>query len=121
MVTVITTTVTCSAVASPRQPNRKVWRNFVDNSGWNNKGMVSLTGLVNPNYGIAGLDGAIHLAVDCFNATKVVPFAVVFSVITRAIIALFFVVAMQYRIGDIEAVLTSSTVQDSSMHESVSL
>lgn len=83
--------------------------------------MVSLTGLVNPNYGIAGLDGAIHLAVDCSNATKVVPFAVVFSVITGAIIALFFVVAMQYRIGDIEAVLTSSTVQDSSMHESVSL
>ena len=86
-----------------------MWGNFVNDSGWNNKGVVFLTGLVNPNYGFGGLDGAIHLAEDCFNATQVVPFAVVFSVLTGAATALFFAVAMMYCISDVGAVLSTST------------
>lgn len=90
IVTLITSSATCLAVASPKQPSSKVWANFVNESGWQNKGIAYLTGLVNPNYGFGGLDGAIHLAEDYRNATEVVPFAVIFSILTGVVTGLFF-------------------------------
>lgn len=109
IVTLITYSATCLAVASPKQPSSKVWANFVNESGWQNKGIAFLTGLVNPNYGFGGLDSAIDLAEDCRNATEVVPFAVIFSILTGVVTALFFVVVMMYCLGDIGAVLATST------------
>ena len=107
----MTSTVTCLATASPKQPSSKVWGGFVNESGWSNKGIVFLTGLVNPNYGFGGLDGSIHLAEDCINATTVVPLATIFSILTAVITALFFAVSMLYCISDIESVLSTRTGQ----------
>lgn len=70
-----------------------------------------MTGLVNPNYGFGGLDGSIHLAEDCINATTVVPLATIFSILTAVITALFFAVSMLYCISDIESVLSTRTGQ----------
>ena len=104
-----TSTITCLARASPKQPSSRIWGGFVNDSGWSNKGVVFLTGLVNPNYGFGGLDGSIHLAEDCINATKVVPLATIVSIVTAVVTALFFAVAMLYCIIDIGLVLSTRT------------
>ena len=109
IVTFTTLTVTCLAIASPKQPSSKVWGGFVNDSGWSNRGIVFLTGLANPNYGFGGLDGSIHLAEDCINATKVVPLATIFSVVTAIVTALVFAVSMLYCISDIRSVLATRT------------
>lgn len=111
IVTFTTTIVTCLAVASPKQPARKIWGGFVNESGWSNKGIVFLTGLVNPNFGFGGLDGSIHLAEDCINATTVVPLATIFSIVTGVVTAFLFAVAMLYCITDIGSVLSTRTGQ----------
>ena len=81
----------------------------MNDSGWKQNGIVFLTGLVNPNYGFAGLDGGIHLAEDCFNAAKMIPLALIFSVLTGVATALFFAVSMLYCISDIDQVLSTKT------------
>lgn len=111
IVTFITMIVTCLAIASPKQPSSKIWGGFINDSGWSNKGIVFLTGLVSPNYGFAGLDGSIHLAEDCINATTVVPFSTICSVVTGFFTGFFFSVAMLYCISDMGSLLSSPTEQ----------
>ncbi|KAL9122703.1 MAG: hypothetical protein Q9187_000741 [Circinaria calcarea] len=109
IVSFITITITCLAVANPKQPSGNIWGGFINETGWSNKGIVFLTGLVNPNYGFAGLDGAIHLAEDCLDAARTVPLATIFSLVIGVITAFFFAVAMLYCISDIRAVLSTRT------------
>ena len=89
----------------------KVWGGFINDSGWSNKAIVFLTGLVSPNYGFAGLDGSIHLAEDCINATTVVPLATICSVATGYFTAFIFSVALLYCIGDMGSILSTRTGQ----------
>ena len=103
--------VTCLATANLKQPSSKIWSGFFNDSGWSNKGIVFLTGLVSPNYGFAGLNGSIHLAEDCINATTVVPLATIYSVVTGFITAFFFAIAILYCMGDIGSILSSRTGQ----------
>ena len=99
--------VACLARASPKLPSSYVWTEFVnDGTGWSN-GVVFLVGLVNPNFGFIGVDGAIHLAEDAKNAVAAVPWALVATVLIGFVTAFPFVVAMFYCISDAALVLNS--------------
>lgn len=56
-----------------------------------------------------GLDGALHLAEDCQNPTKVVPQAIMSTVMIGAVAAFLFSVGMSYSIVDLDAVLETRT------------
>ena len=64
-----------------------------------------MTGLVNPTYGFAGLDGAIYLAEDCFNSAKTVPRAICYSLSVGFVTAFFFTVSMLYSLKDVQMAL----------------
>ena len=99
--------ITCLARASPKLPSSIVWTMFAnEDTGWSN-GIVFLTGLLNPNFGFVGVDGAIHLAEDAKNAIMAVPWALVATVLIGFITAFPFVVAMVYCISDAGSVLAS--------------
>lgn len=100
--------ITCLAIAGPKQPNEYVWNTFVNDSGWSD-GVVFLTGLVNPNFMYSGLDGAIHLAEDCINASTAVPQALMATIVIGFVTTFAFVVAMFYCISDFDAVLGTPT------------
>jgi len=68
-----------------------------------------MTGLVNPNYMYAGIDGAIHLAEECANAAVTVPRALVSTWIIGFITSFTFAIAMTYSISDFDAVISSVT------------
>ena len=99
--------ITCLARATPKLSSSFVWTVFVNGgTGWNN-GIIFLTGLVNPNFGFVGIDGAIHLAEDAKNAAAAVPWALVATVVIGFLTAFPFVVAMFYCISDAKRVLAS--------------
>ncbi|KAI9842349.1 MAG: hypothetical protein M1838_003165 [Thelocarpon superellum] len=102
-------TVACLAIAYPKQSNSYVWTNFVNDSGWSSDGLVFLTGLINPNFGLAGIDGAVHLAEDCANAATAVPWALVSVMLISSVSAFWFTVSMFYCISDPTAVLDTPT------------
>lgn len=68
-----------------------------------------MTGLININYGFAGLDGAIHLADECLNAATVVPWALVSAFLANFGTAAMFMIAMLYCIRDFDSVLNTPT------------
>ena len=99
--------IACLAMASPKAPADEVWTLFVnEGTGWPN-GVVFLVGIVNPNFGFVGIDGAVHLAEDAINAATAVPWALVAGVGIGFLTAFPFVVAMFYCINDVNAILES--------------
>jgi choline transport protein len=101
--------ISCLAVSSPKQASNYVWTYFLNaETGWPD-GVVFLTGLVNPNYMFAGIDGAIHLAEDCINAKTAVPHALFATLMIGFFTSFVFAIAMLYSIADYDAVLTTIT------------
>ena len=102
--------ITCLAIAEPKKPSDYVWQEFTNNNtGWSPDALVFLIGLINPTYGFGGLDGAIHLAEDCFDPARTVPRAICYSLGVGFITAFFFTVSMLYCIKDIQEALNSRT------------
>ncbi|KAK1967335.1 amino acid transporter [Colletotrichum sublineola] len=100
-------TVTCLARSEHKQDDAFVWTAFVNESGWSSRGIVFLTGLLNPNFIYSGLDGAIHLAEECTNASSAIPRALISTVTIGFVSAFTFSVAMLYSFTDLEPVLSS--------------
>ena len=102
-------TVACLVSAGPKQRSASVWQGFDNDTGWNADGVVFIMGLASLNYGFAGLDGAVHLAEDCTNATSAVPLALLSAVGIGFVTTMYFVVALLYCIKDFQAVINSPT------------
>lgn len=96
-------------MSSPKQPSSYVWTTFINSSGYASDGIVFLTGLVNPNYMYAGIDGAIHLAEECVNAATAVPYALMSTIVIGFVTSFFFTVAMVYSMSDFDAVVGTAT------------
>ena len=101
--------ITCLAITQPKQSSYYVWRQFINETGWESNGLVFLLGLINPTLGFGGLDGAIHLAEDSLAAAKTVPRALCLSLLIGFATSFFFVVSMLYSVKDIEAAIASRT------------
>ena len=101
--------IACLAITQPKQSSYAVWHNLINDTGWDSNGFVFLLGLINPTYGFGGLDGAVHLAEDCFEPAKTVPRALCYSLVIGFVTAFFFAVAMLYCVKDIEAAIDSRT------------
>lgn len=57
----------------------------------------------------AGFDGALHLAEECIEPSKVVPRALIATVITGSITAFVFAVGMACSLSNLTAVLNTPT------------
>ena len=101
--------IACLAIAKPKQSNHFVWHKFINETGWKSDLLVFLSGLINPNYGFGGIDGAIHLAEDCFDPARTVPRAICYSLVIGFATAFFFTVAMLYSMQDVQAAINSRT------------
>lgn len=86
-----------------------VWTTFINQCGWKSNGIAFLTGMINPNYIYAGIDGAIHLAEECGNATTAVPYALMSTLVIGFITSFVFVMSMLYCLTDMTAVIETST------------
>lgn len=87
-----------------------VWTYYPDHDWtWDSRGLVFLTGMANPNFMYAGIDGAIHLAEECTDATKTVPRALFSSIVIGFVTAFPFAIAMLYCLTDIDKVMEDLT------------
>lgn len=102
--------ITCVARAPSYQSNDFVWKDFTNETGWSNNGIVFLIGLVVPNYAWSGIDGALHLAEEALNASTAVPRALVCTWIVGFFTTFTFCVAIMYSAQDWEAILSTPTL-----------
>lgn len=101
--------ITCLVLAEPKQSSYQVWHSFINDTGWSSNGLVFLLGLINPTYGFGGLDGAVHLAEDCFEPAKTVPRALCCSLVVGFATAFVLVLSMLYSVQDVEEAILSRT------------
>ncbi|KAJ2982100.1 hypothetical protein NQ176_g1620 [Zarea fungicola] len=104
-------TVTCSARAQQRPSTAAVWTTIVNDSGWPD-GVLFLIGTLTPQFMFVGFDGALHLAEECLNPSKVVPKAILITVGIGFVTAFSFAIGMSYSITELDVALNSRTGSD---------
>lgn len=63
--------VTVVACAPSHQSSEFVFRNWINNTGWENNVICFITGLVNPLYSLGGLDGVSHITEEMPNVSNI--------------------------------------------------
>lgn len=102
--------ITCLSRAESFNSASFVWANFsAPEGGWKSHAVVFLTGMSNPNFMYAGIDGAIHLAEECTNASKTVPKALFSTICVGFVTAFPFAIAMLYTLTDFAKVTEDAT------------
>lgn len=107
LLTFFITMVTCLAMAYPKMSSDMVWTTFVNNTGWDNNGIVFLTGLLNSAFMYSGLDSTIHLAEECTNPKRAIPLALLSTVVVGFITSFVYTISIAYSIVDIESLSQS--------------
>ncbi|KAF4972493.1 hypothetical protein FSARC_965 [Fusarium sarcochroum] len=102
-------TITCLSRTSSYNSNDFVWKTFINKTGWNSDAVVFLTGMANPNFMFAGIDGAVHLAEEVTDAAKTVPRALMSTIAIGFTTAFAFPLAMLYSLDDFDKVLENAT------------
>lgn len=95
-------------VLGPRTSHSGVWSTFVD-AGWGNQGLACMIGFITSAGAFAGGDAAAHMAEELKNAPKVLPRAMMWTVIANGGMGLIMLVTFLYTMGDVDAALASPT------------
>ncbi|ERF74098.1 hypothetical protein EPUS_06367 [Endocarpon pusillum Z07020] len=86
-----------------------VFTDFESRVGWNSRGIAWCVGLLTTAFPFTGYDGACHMSEEIEHAEKVVPRALVTSVVLNGLLGFGFVIALLFSMGDLENVLASPT------------
>lgn len=103
----IITSVVCPVLSSSRPDTTEVWSQFINSSGGWPNGISFLIGLSTPSYMLVGLDATMHLAEECTEPARVIPKAIISTVIAGIFTAFTFAVAMCYSHSDFSSLLDS--------------
>ncbi|XEV01471.1 hypothetical protein FSHL1_006758 [Fusarium sambucinum] len=101
--------VTCLSRTSSYQSSDFVWKTFINNTGWKSDAVVFLTGVANPNFMFAGIDGAVHLAEEVTGAAKTIPRSLISTIVIGFTTAFAFTLAMLYSLNNFDEVLKNAT------------
>lgn len=96
-------------VLAPRTPHALVWNNFQDGGGWGSIGLACLVGMLTNVGAFVGSDAAAHMSEELRNASKVLPRAMLTTVISNGCLGFVMLVTLLYTIGDLESVLGTAT------------
>jgi choline transport protein len=95
------------AKAPSYQSDTFVWGTYTDKIGWTSPFVVVSTGLVNPGYVYAGLDGAVHIAEEVLNPKKVIPLTLLATVGMAFVTGFAISIALAYTVQDLTAAASS--------------
>ncbi|KAL4806319.1 amino acid/polyamine transporter I [Aspergillus unguis] len=107
--TFLVITITCPARSHVPIDSHEVWTILTNGSGGWPNGISFLTALSTPQFMLGGLDATLHLAEECLNPERVVPKAVIITVIVGFLTAFPFAIGIIYSYSDIASSLTSKT------------
>ncbi|KAH8429663.1 putative choline transport protein [Aspergillus melleus] len=107
--TFLVITIACPARSAIDVDSSQVWTHFVNGSGGWPDGISFLTGLSTPQFMLSGLDATLHLAEECLEPERIVPRAVLVTVLVGFLTAFPFSVAILYSVKDVGSSLESVT------------
>ena len=96
-------------VLAPKGSPSFVFAQFTDLAGWNSNGLAWFIGLISSNLGFIGYDGPCHLAEEVRNASTVVPWAMIGTILLNGSLGFAITIAFSFTLGDLETGLKSPT------------
>ncbi|WQF76365.1 Putative amino acid/polyamine transporter I [Colletotrichum destructivum] len=97
-------------ISSPKhRPAEWVFTEFINNTGWPSDSIAYITGLISSNWAFNGLDGAVHMAEEVVNPERVIPIALLGTVVIGFCTAWTFAIAMMVSINDYDSMAATPT------------
>ncbi|KAL1617775.1 hypothetical protein SLS56_010839 [Neofusicoccum ribis] len=93
-------------VLSPRTTAAKVFGEFSNFGGWSSVGGATIVGMITPTGSLAGFDAAAHMAEEVRDASKVVPRAMITTIILNGLMGLIMIITFCFCITDLETLLS---------------
>ncbi|PSN72507.1 amino acid transporter [Corynespora cassiicola Philippines] len=101
--------ITLVVLAPVKSTSAQVWAQFLNQGGYESKGVSFFVGLITPVFAFAGADGAIHMCEEIKHATRVLPWALIGSVAINGLTGFAMLIGILYCIGDIDKALETPT------------
>ncbi|KAH8697644.1 putative choline transporter Hnm1 [Talaromyces proteolyticus] len=101
--------VTVVACAPTHQTNEFVFRNWINNTGWENNVICFITGLVNPLYSLGGLDGVTHITEEMPNPSRNAPLAIAITLTIAFGTGVTYLITLMFSVQDYAALSTTNT------------
>ncbi|MCJ1299474.1 hypothetical protein MMC08_002266 [Hypocenomyce scalaris] len=89
-----------------------VFGTFINAAGWNSNGLAWFVGLISTNLPFIGYDGPCHMAEEVQNASTIVPWCMISTILLNGTLGFAIVLAFCFCIGDLNNALTSPTGYD---------
>ncbi|RMZ82153.1 hypothetical protein DV738_g1844, partial [Chaetothyriales sp. CBS 135597] len=96
-------------VLAPRTPSSEVWNSFVDGGDWGSIGLACMIGTITNAGSLVGGDAAAHMAEELKSASKILPRAMIWTIVVNGILGFVMLVTFLYTLGDLEQDLASPT------------
>jgi len=90
-------------VFAPKNTSMDVWTNFSNDGGWNSIGTACLVGLTSSIYALIGPDSCVHMAEEVKDASRTLPWAMVWTLILNGTTGLIMVITFAYCLGPLDA------------------
>ncbi len=101
--------ITVPATAPTHQSARQVFGTFINNTGWRQNGMAFIVGLINPNWSVACLDCATHLAEEVHRPERTIPIAIMGTIAIGFLTSWTYSIAMFFSANDAQGLATTAT------------
>jgi amino acid transporter len=67
--------VVLTVMAPEKSSSENVWTLFLNEGGYESKGVTFMIGLITPIFAFSGADGAVHMSEEIRNSSRIVPWA----------------------------------------------
>ncbi|KAF2475588.1 amino acid transporter [Lindgomyces ingoldianus] len=101
--------VTLVVLAPQKTTASEVWTLFLNEGGYESKGLSFFVGLITPVFAFTGADGAVHMSEEIKHASTVLPWAMIGSIMINGVTGFAMLIAILFCIGDIDAALMTPT------------
>lgn len=92
-------------VLAPKASSNEVWTELQVNSGWPTPGLAFLVGLTGGLSGLIGPDAAVHMAEEVRDASRVIPQAMLWTLVMNGLSGLVMSITFAYCLGPLDDAL----------------
>ncbi|KAK2879362.1 hypothetical protein FQN49_000950 [Arthroderma sp. PD_2] len=94
-------------VMGERSPSTEVFTEFTNFGDWSTVGLAVIVGQITPIFSFLGPDGATHIAEEIKDASKVVPWCMVFTAIINGALGFLMLITFLFTMGPVnDSILT---------------
>ncbi|EKG20960.1 Amino acid/polyamine transporter I [Macrophomina phaseolina MS6] len=93
-------------VLAPRTTASKVFGEFSNFGGWSSIGGATIVGMITPVGSFGGYDAAAHMAEEVRDASKVVPRAMIITILLNGLMGFVMIITFCFCITDLETLLS---------------